>query len=99
MPTRFLPSAVLTAVLPPMAASVMPSSVVGISTIRTPRSQVAATNPARSVTAPPPSATTASVRPTPAAASSDHSRVATPISLAASPSGTAVRLHQVAGLR
>ena len=61
-PTRFLPSAVLMPVLPPTAASTMPSSVVGIWTTRTPRSQVAATNPARSVVAPPPSPTTASVR-------------------------------------
>ena len=47
-------------VLPPTAASTMPSSVVGTCTTRTPRSQVAATNPARSVIAPPPSPTTAS---------------------------------------
>ena len=61
-PTRFLPSAVLMPVLPPTAASTMPSSVVGICTTRTPRSQVAAAKPARSVVAPPPRPTTASVR-------------------------------------
>jgi hypothetical protein len=61
-PTRFLPSAMFTAVLPPTAASTMPSSVVGTCTSRTPRSQVAATNPARSVTAPPPTPTTTSER-------------------------------------
>ncbi len=61
-PTRFLPSAVLMPVLPPTAASTMPSTVVGTCTTATPRSQVAATKPARSVTAPPPKPTTASVR-------------------------------------
>ena len=40
----------------------MPSTVVGTCTTCTPRSQVAATKPARSVTAPPPKPTTASVR-------------------------------------
>jgi hypothetical protein len=40
----------------------MPSSVVGRCTTGTPRSQVAATKPARSVVAPPPIATSASVR-------------------------------------
>ena len=44
----------------------MASSVVGTCTTRTPRSQVAATNPARSVTAPPPTPTTASERVKPA---------------------------------
>ena len=53
-------------VLPPTAASTMPSSVVGTWTTRTPRSQVAATKPARSVIAPPPTPTTASVRVKPA---------------------------------
>jgi hypothetical protein len=71
-----------------MAASVMPSSVVGTSTIATPRSQVAATKPARSVSAPPPMATIASVLPMPAAASRDHRPAATLTSLATSPSGT-----------
>src|SRR6266567_4426646 len=61
-PTRFLPAAVLTPVLPPTAASTMPSRLVGSCTTRTPRSQQAATNPARSVAAPPPTPTTASVR-------------------------------------
>ena len=53
-PTRFLPAAVLIPVLPPTAASTMASSVVGTCTTRTPRIQVAATKPARSVAAPPP---------------------------------------------
>ena len=76
------------AVLPPTAASTMPSSVVGTSTRGTPRSQVAATNPARSVAAPPPMPTTQSDRVTRSAASQDHSRAATATSLAASPAGT-----------
>ena len=86
-PTRFLPSGMLTAVLPPIAASTMPSSVVGTSTTRTPRSQVAATNPARSQAAPPPMPTMQSARPMRCSASLDHSRAATAICLAASPSG------------
>ena len=67
-PTRFLPAAMLTPVLPPTAASTMPSSEVETGTQRTPRSQLAATKPARSVTAPPPTPTTTSVRVKPAAA-------------------------------
>ncbi len=88
-PTRFLPSGMSTAVLPPTAASTMPSSVVGTSTTGTPRSQVAATNPARSVAAPPPIPTRQSDRVTRDSPSQDHSRAATEISLAASPSGIA----------
>ena len=59
-PTRFLPSAVLIPVLPPTAASTIASSVVGTWTTATPRSQVAATKPARSVTVPAADATMAS---------------------------------------
>src|SRR5271154_6549154 len=78
------------AVLPPTAASTMPSSVVGISTTGTPRSQLAAANPARSVVAPPPIPTTQSDLVTLDAASQDQSPVRTPTSLAASPLGTSV---------
>ncbi len=78
----------LIAVLPPIAASTIASSVVGIRTRRTPRNHVAATNPARSVTAPPPSPTIESQRDIRRAASRDHSADATPMSLAASPAGT-----------
>ena len=56
-------------VLPPTAASTMPSSDVGTCTTRTPRSQVAATKPPTSVVAPPPTVTTASDRVNPAAPS------------------------------
>src|ERR1700751_2008270 len=45
-----------------MAASVIASRVVGTRTTRTPRSQVAPTKPARSVGAPPPTPTIASLR-------------------------------------
>lgn len=75
-------------VLPPTAASTMPSRVVGTSTDRTPRSQDAAANPARSVVAPPPTPTIASVRVMPSSANRDQSPASTPASLAASPSGT-----------
>ena len=75
-------------VLPPTAASTMPSSVVGTCTTRTPRSQVAATKPPRSVVAPPPTVTTASDRVNPARPSASQHCVATSAVLAASPSGT-----------
>ena len=58
-PTKFFPSGRSTPVFPPMAASAMPSSVVGTETNATPRMYVAARNPARSVTTPPPNATMA----------------------------------------
>ena len=76
------------AVFPPTAASAMPSRVVGTRTALTPRSQVAATKPARSVAAPPPIPTTQSDRVTPCWASRDHNLAATSTVLAASPSGT-----------
>ncbi len=78
------------AVLPPTAASTMPSSVVGISTTGTPRSQLAAANPARSVVAPPPIPTTQSDLVTLDAASQDQSPASTLTSLAPSPLGTSV---------
>jgi hypothetical protein len=90
-PTRFLPDAVLMPVLPPTAASTMPSTVVGIVTKRTPRSQLAATKPARSVVEPPPSPTTTSERVNPASPSASQHRVRTSADLAASPSGTSTR--------
>ncbi len=86
------------AVFPPTAASTMPSSVVGTSTTGTPRSQVAAANPARSVAAPPPMPTTQSDRVTRESASHDHSRAATATSLAASPSGISASGHGEAGV-
>ena len=64
-----------TAVLPPIAASTWPTSVVGTATHGTPRRYVAAAKPAVSVSAPPPSATTVPPR---SSVSSDHSRSTTP---------------------
>src|SRR5688500_11549652 len=87
-PTRFLPAAVLMPVLPPTAASTIPSSVVGTCTTRTPRSQVAATKPPTSVVAPPPNVTTASERVKPASPSASQQSFATEDVFAASPSGS-----------
>ena len=87
-PTRFLPAPVSIPVLPPTAASTMPSSEVGTCTTRTPRSQVAATKPPTSVVAPPPTVTTASERVNPAAPSRSQQSATTAADLAASPSGT-----------
>ncbi len=56
-------------VLPPTLLSTCASSVVGICTNGSPRSAVAAANPARSPTTPPPSAITAVRRSTPASSS------------------------------
>ena len=67
-PTRFLPSARSTAVLPPTEESTIASRVVGSCTKRTPRIQQAAANPARSPTTPPPRATTVASRLAPSAA-------------------------------
>src|SRR5262245_33108305 len=89
-PTRFLPATVFRPVLPPMAASTMPSNDVATGTQRTPRSQQAATKPARSVTAPPPMPTTASVRVNAAPPSASQHRAATSIVLPASASGTSI---------
>ena len=56
-PTRFFPSGRSIAVLPPIAASTWPTSVVGTATQSIPRKYVAAAKPATSVVQPPPSAT------------------------------------------
>ena len=82
-----MPAPVLMPVLPPTAASTIPSTVVGTCTTRTPRSQVAATKPPRSVVAPPPKVTTASERVKPASPSASQQSEATGAVLAASPSG------------
>ncbi len=93
-PTRFLPSAVLIPVFPPTAASTMASSVVGTCTTRTPRSQVAATKPARSVVAPPPMPTIASERVKPAWPSTPQQNAATCADLASSASGVSSRIAE-----
>ncbi len=69
----------------------MPASVVGTWTTRTPRSQAAATQPARSVVAPPPRPTTASERVKPSWPRASQQVPATASVLAASPSGTSIR--------
>ena len=94
-PTRFLPASVLMPVLPPTAASTMPSSVVGTCTMSTPRSQVAAANPATSVAAPPPRLTIASLRPTPMRPNTSQMKPTTGSSLPASASGISMRCASI----
>ena len=84
----FFPASVLIPVLPPTAASTMPSNVVGTWMTRTPRSQVAAANPATSVTDPPPRPITTSVRSSPARPKACQHIPSTPWVFAFSPSGT-----------
>ncbi|CKT84931.1 Uncharacterised protein [Mycobacterium tuberculosis] len=69
----------------------MPSSVVGRCTIETPRSQVAAANPATSVAAPPPRLTRASLRPIPMRPNTSQMNPTTGRSLPASASGISMR--------
>ena len=57
-----MPEVVLIPVLPPTAASTIPSNEVGIEMKSIPLNHVAATKPARSVVAPPPMATIKSER-------------------------------------
>ena len=90
-PTRFLPAAVLTPVFPPTAASTIASSVVGTWTTRTPRIQVAATKPARSVAAPPPSEMTTSERVSPTRPQTSQQKPATARFLPSSASGISTR--------
>ena len=87
-PTRFFPCGRSTAVLPPMELSTCASTVVGTHTQGTPRSQVAAANPARSPTTPPPRATTAPPRSRPSSAKMAHRRSRCRSDLDRSPCGT-----------
>jgi hypothetical protein len=66
-PTRFLAFAWLSPTFPPMELSTMDSRVVGTTAQSTPRMKVAAANPARSPTTPPPTATTSPSLPRPRA--------------------------------
>ena len=84
----FFPASVLMPVLPPTAASTMPSNVVGTWTTLTPRIQVAAANPARSVTDPPPSPITTSRRSSPICPNTFQQKPSTVRFLASSASGT-----------
>ncbi len=97
-PTRFLPSAVLMPVLPPTAASTIASTVVGNWMRSMPRNQVAATNPARSVVAPPPSPTTASERVKSVCPMTCQQNAATSTRLAASASGTSASSTSYCGV-
>ena len=74
-------------VFPPMAASTIPATVVGIASQSIPRNHEAAAKPAKSVIAPPPIATIPSERVKPAAPSQFHTIVRVCELLAASPSG------------
>ena len=74
-----------------------PSSVVGTRISRTPRSQVAATNPARSVVAPPPTPTMASLRVSRCPASRDHRSAATPHRLGRLAVRHLLAVHRVPG--
>mmetsp|Transcript_56720 Transcript_56720/g.130414 ORF Transcript_56720/g.130414 Transcript_56720/m.130414 type:complete len:246 (-) Transcript_56720:258-995(-) len=62
-PMRFLPAGASMPVLPPMLESTIARTVVGTCTNGTPRMYVAAVNPERSPTTPPPRATTQVSRP------------------------------------
>lgn len=75
-------------VLPPTAASTIARTVVGTAIQRTPRSQEAATKPARSVVAPPPTPTMTSVRVKPDWPSAFQQYAATSTVLASSAFGT-----------
>src|SRR3990172_8260781 len=85
------------ATFPPMDASTWARSVVGSWTKGIPRMYVAATNPARSPTAPPPSARSVEVRSRPAARQSSQQRSATARVLAVSPSPTPISAPQKPG--
>ncbi|MNK79422.1 hypothetical protein D3C87_990890 [compost metagenome] len=87
-PTRFLPSGMSTAVLPPTEESTIASSEVGSCTQSTPRIQQAAANPARSPATPPPSAITQASRVAPSAASALIAAPKLASVLEASPAGS-----------
>jgi 3-dehydroquinate synthase len=88
VPIRFLPRSRSTPVLPPTAASTMPSSVVGAATHGRPRRATLAANPAMSVRTPPPTATTSSPRSTPKPISQVTTRSTLSQRLYSSPAGS-----------
>ena len=87
-PMRFFPYSELIPVFPPTDASTMPANDVGTAIQSTPRSQVAAAKPAKSVIAPPPIPTIKSERVKPAAPSQFQRLSNTPELFPSSPSGT-----------
>ncbi|SLI05856.1 Uncharacterised protein [Mycobacteroides abscessus subsp. abscessus] len=87
--------ALMISAMPATISSTIASSVVGTCTIRTPRIQVAATKPARSVAAPPPRLTTTSLRVSPIRPSTSQQKPATARSLPASASGISTRCASI----
>jgi hypothetical protein len=77
---------------PPTAASTIANKVVGTCTTRIPLSQVAATKPARSVVAPPPSEMITSLRVNPAFPRAIQQNSNTAEALAFSASGTSIEI-------
>ena len=98
-PTRFFPARVSTPVFPPIEASSMASRVVGTTTSGTPRMKVAATNPPRSPTMPPPSAKTTESRPNPESIMSSVRRDHCARVLLSSPAGTVKTIGSCAPVR
>ena len=86
-PTRFLPAGRFTPVLPPIALSTCATNVVGTCQKCKPRENVAATNPVRSPTTPPPTARIAVLRSILRRANSFHNRSDSVRDLDASPDG------------
>ena len=86
-PTRFLPWAMSTAVLPPTEESTIASRVVGSCTQSMPRIQQAAVKPARSPTTPPPRANTVASRVAPSVARESIAALKLARVLCASPAG------------
>ena len=84
---RFLTKPKLMAVLPPIAASTMPKSVVGTAHQERPRLNVLAASPTTSVTVPPPKATTKLDRVTPCACHPVHNNSSVSVLLMDSPPG------------
>ena len=94
-PIKFFPCALFTPVLPPIAASTIPASEVGIAYQLMPRNQVAATKPERSVVDPPPIPTIASLRVNPKVAQTSHIWSRYSGLFAASPLGVATTKTEV----
>ena len=84
-PTSFFRPSRLMPVFPPTAASTMASSVVGKFTQAMPRLNVAAANPPRSVTMPPPRQTSSERRDAPPAERARHTSESEPSVLCSSP--------------
>ncbi|CAB4582715.1 unannotated protein [freshwater metagenome] len=86
-PIKFFPYSLLIAVLPPIAASTAPATVVGIAIQSIPRNHDAAAKPAKSVVAPPPIPMIRSLRVNPAAPSQSQIFKSVALLFPDSPSG------------